>query len=113
MSKPIERTFNFTSDGEIHDATVDETSEALESCQNYTWSITPILVGITGGTPEYTIEVSNDGVTWFEYNNASTNVSVEDAVDDTHLAFTKIRIVHDAKGASSGTVEYKFVQKQN
>lgn len=112
MKHPIERTFIF-SDGTAHDATISETSEALMSCQNYTWSVSPTAIGLTGGTPEYTIEVSNDGVTWFEYNNASTDVSVEDAVDDIHLSFTQMRINHNSKGSTSGTVEYLFVQKQN
>ena len=106
----IEREFNFT-DGTTHDATITETSEALDSCFNYVWSLSPLISGITGTNPTYTVEVSNDGVNWYEYNNLSTNVDIIDAVDDNHLSFTKMRIVHDATGTSGGTVIYKFVQK--
>ena len=113
MSRPKERRFIFLSDGVTHDASVSEISEALESCENYTWSISPIISAITGGSPEYTVEVSNDGVVWFEYNNRSTGVDVVNAVDDIHLAFTKMRINHNAKGSTGGTVEYLFLQKQN
>ncbi len=111
MSTPIKIYFQF-SDGQVHDATLSETSIALEFCENYKWSVTPNAQGITGATPDYTIEVSNDGIAWFEYNNDSTNVSVFDAVDDIHLAFTMMRIVHDGTGTSGGTVEYLFTSKR-
>jgi len=111
MKDPIQRKFIFTSDGVTHDVTVSETSEALTSCQNYSWAVTPLPSGITGGTPKYTIEVSNDGVIWFEYNSLSTNISIDDAVDDIHLAFTQMRIVHISSGATGGTVEYLMTQK--
>ena len=110
MANPIEREFSFT-DGTTHDATLSETSDELTSCYNYTWSISPLISGITGTSPIYTVEVSNDGINWYEYNSGSTNVDVIDAVDDNHLAFTKMRIVHIGTGTSGGTVTYKFVQK--
>jgi hypothetical protein len=111
MKEPLKRYFNF-SDGQTHDASVTETSDALASCQNYKWSVTPNAQGITGASPDYTIEVSNDGIAWFEYNNLSSNVDVEDAVDDNHLTFTMMRIVHDGTGTSGGTVQYLFTQKR-
>lgn len=110
-NKPHIRKFEFA-DGTDHDATVDESSLALESCYKYGWNITPITTGLTGGTPEYTVEVSNDNINWFEYNNLSTDVSVDDAVCDDHLTFIYMRIVHQSKGATGGTVEYVFTQKQ-
>jgi len=109
---PITRNFIFTSDGITHDATVDETSEKLDSCQNYKWSVTPNPQSLTGGTPEYTIEVSNDNITWFDYDSASSGLDVNNAVDDTHLAFIYMRIKHEAKGSTGGTVEYLFTQKR-
>lgn len=109
----IKRKFNFTSDGEDHDATVDETSEVLESCYNYTWSITPEITGIVGGPPIYTIEVSNDGVNWFNYSSSAVGVSVVNALDDTHLAFTKMRVKHEANGTTDGSVTYSFTQKSD
>ena len=111
MSKPIQRYFQWTGEGQSHDATITANSLALESCANYTWSVTPVPSGIVGGPPTYTIEVSNDGVTWFEYSPLSTNVAIVDAVDDIHLAFTFMRIVHTANGTTAGTVDYYFTQK--
>lgn len=111
MSKPIQRFFTFGSDGILHDATVSETSEALESCANYTWSVAPNPIGVTGGNPKYTIEVSNNGTIWYEYNSLSTNVDIVDAVDDIHLAFTMMRIVYNGTGVSAGTIEFLFTQK--
>lgn len=68
--------------------------------------------GLTAGDPTYTIEVSNDNLTWFEYNNLSTDVSVNDAVDDNHLAWIYMRVVYDAKTETTGTVEFELTQKQ-
>ena len=109
---PITRKFTF-SDGQGHDVTIDETSEPLQSCQDYKWSITPNTQLLVGGPPLYTIEVSNDGSSWFEYNSESTDITTDNAVCDDHLAFTQMRIVHKANGSTSGNVEYIFVQKYN
>jgi len=111
MNKPIKTKFIF-SDGTSHDATVSETTQSISSCYKYEWSLTPIKTGMTELTSTYTIEVSNDDVNWFEYNNLSTDVSIIDAVDDTHLAWIYIRIVYDAKTESTGTIEFELTQKQ-
>ena len=100
------------SDGTSHDASVSETSESLKSWYKYEWSLAPIITGLSGATPTYTIEVSNDNVNWFEYNNLSTDVSIVDAVDDNHLAWIFMRIVYDKGTESTGTVEFELTQKQ-
>jgi len=111
MNEPKKTKFVF-SDGTSHDATVSETSEAVQSCYKYEWSLAPIKTGLTIADPTYTIEVSNDGTTWFEYNNLSTDVSVNDAVDDNHLAWIFMRVVYDAKTETTGTIEFELTQKQ-
>jgi hypothetical protein len=111
MNEPKKTKFIF-SDGTSHDATVSETSESIQSCYKYQWSLAPIINGLTAGDPTYTIEVSNDNLTWFEYNNLSTDVSVNDAVDDNHLAWIYMRVVYDAKTETTGTVEFELTQKQ-
>jgi hypothetical protein len=111
MNGPTIRKFQF-SDGELHDATLSETSQSLSNCFKYDWSLAPIQSGLTTTTPTYTIEVSNDNTNWFEYNNLSTDVLIEDAVDDNHLAWIYIRIVYDAKTESTGTIEFELTQKQ-
>jgi len=111
MSKPLQYNFVFTSDGITHDATVSEISDALTpQCANYVWNITPKNVGVIG-IPTYTVEVSSDGITWFDYDTLFTDVSTVDAVEDTQLSFTHIRVNHNGGTASAGTVEYLFTQK--
>lgn len=110
MSIPFKYKFNFTSDGTDHDATVNETSDALVNCNNYVWNITPTNTGVVG-IPTYTVEVSDNGVSWFEYDLLFVDVSTVDAVEDTQLSFTMIRIVHKSGTASAGTVEYLLTQK--
>ena len=100
------------SDGTSHDASVSETSESLKSWYKYEWSLAPIQSGVTGGNPKYTIEVSNDDINWFEYNNLSTDVSIDDAVDDNHLSWVYMRIVYSGTGVSAGTIEFELTQKQ-
>lgn len=112
MNNPKQTKFNFTSDGTSHDATVSETSESLESCYKYEWSVAPIQSGLSVGDPIYTIEVSNDDTNWFEYNSLSTDVSVDDAVDDIHLAWIYMRIVYNAGTETTGTIEFELTQKQ-
>ena len=104
------RTFEFE-DGIEHNATVSGFSASLQSCYKYNWSLVPILTGTTSNDATYTIEVSNDNVNWFEYNNLSTDVSVEDAVDDIHLAWIYLRIVYNAKTESTGTIRFELTQK--
>lgn len=111
MNEPKQHNFIF-GDGVLHNASVSETSESIRSCYKYEWSIAPITAGLTSAKGEYTIEVSNDNVNWFEYNNLSTDVSIEDAVDDIHLAWVYMRIVYDAKTESTGTVQFELTQKQ-
>lgn len=111
-NNPKQTKFIFTSDGTTHDATVSETTESIQSCYKYDWSVAPIQSGLTVGDPIYTIEVSNDNITWFEYNNLSTDVSVEDAVDDDHLAWVWMRIVYNSGTETTGTIEFELTQKQ-
>jgi len=99
-------------DGTSHDASVSETSNSVTNCYKYEWAVAPVTSGLTSGDATYTIEVSNDNVNWFEYNNLSTDVSIVDAVDDNHLAWIYIRIVYDAKTETTGTIEFNFTTKQ-
>lgn len=103
--------FNFTTDGTSHDVTFSEASESLESHSNYVWNVSPSVVGLSG-LPIYTIEVSNDGTTWFEYATEFTNVAIDDAVEDTQLSFKYMRVNHVAGTSTVGTVTYTLTQKQ-
>ena len=108
-AKTIEFVF---SDGTTHDASMSETSGSLRKCFKNVWSVAPITFGNTSGDATYTIEVSNDDINWFEYNNQSTDVSVADAVDDNHLSWVYMRIVYDSKTETTGTVRFGLTTKQ-
>ena len=110
MNGLIERIFEF-GDGSDHDATVSEISSELDSCSNHVWNVTPDCNDL-GGMSQYTIEVSNDGVCWFDYALVFTDVNSEDGVEDIQLSFKKMRINHKASTATQGTVKYLLTQKQ-
>jgi len=97
-------------DGENHDATVDETSTPIDLPANIGWNVAPVGVGVVG-TPQYTIEVSDDGVVWFDYAVVFTDVAYDDAVEDPFLTWKKMRIVHNSVTATAGTVKYVFNRK--
>ena len=109
MSNLNTQVFEFT-DGEDHNATVSEISLAIENCHNYVWNVTPTCENL-GGVAQYTVEVSNDGLCWFDYAVVFTNVSTVDAVEDIQLSFTKMRINHKAGTATQGAVKYTLTQK--
>jgi len=110
--EPINLNFTFTSDGVTHDATVAETSEAMKIDRNYVWSIQPILAGIVGGPPKYTIQVSSDNVTWDDYSTAATTVDANDPFDDDHLSFNWMRIKHLVNVTTDGTIKYPINLKR-
>jgi len=107
---PIILTFVF-SDGTTHDASISEASESLELCFNSGWSLTPVSSGLDG-SPSYTLEVSNDNVNWFSYEEASKDVAIADGLDDTHQAFIYARINYNAVDNTAGTVEFKYTVKR-
>jgi hypothetical protein len=88
------------------------TTTAIEICFNYNWSISPTVTG-TPGNSDYTLEVSHDGVEWKEYKDGSTNVDIEDAIQDDILPFTYVRIVVNSGGGSSGTAQFSMQLKNN
>ncbi len=112
MSKPIKYKFTF-GDGTQHDATVSEVSVSQQICFPYEWSIFVDQVALTVNDSVWTIEVSNDNNTFYNYKSNSANIPIIDAYDDTHMAWTYIRINYDSKTESSGTVEFEITLKTN
>jgi len=112
MSKPQKYKFVFT-DGVSHDATVSEISLPQEICFPYEWSVFVNQVGLTTSDSTWTIEVSNDNNTFYNYKTNSLNIPVIDAYDDTHFSWTYMRINYDSKTETSGTVEFEITLKSN
>jgi len=96
-------------DGSDHDATVDETSTHIETPRNSGWNVAPSPIGVSG-TAQYTVEVSQDLVTWFDYATIFTNVIHNDAVEDPFSTWSYMRIAHKAGSATVGTVKYTFTE---
>lgn len=111
MLEPKLLDFTWT-DGVNHDVLLAENSNSIKLVQNYKWSIQPIPDTVVGTSPLYTVQVSNDDIDWDDYDVLSTNVDIINAVDDTHLAFNYVRIVHIPNGVTSGNVTYKINLKR-
>lgn len=90
----------------------DFTTDSFEMCFNHFWSFS-VTDNTTGGSPDYTIEVSNDNTQWYEYNSSSSNVLLDDGVDDTHFAWRYFRVVYLSNGVTSGDVTFYLSIKSN
>lgn len=90
------------------DATSNFTTDGIKFPNSLSWSVTFKRNAIVGGTPVYTVEVSNNEITWYDYNNLSTDVSLEDSVADDSMSFTFMRIQYLASGVSSGTLDVEL-----
>ena len=90
------------------DATSNFTTDEIQFPNSLSWSVTFKRNAVVGGTPVYTIEVSNNGNTWYDYNNLSTDVSLEDSVADDSMSYTFMRIQYLAAGVSSGTLDVEL-----
>jgi len=110
MSKPLKYKFTF-GDGTAHDATVTEISQSWEVCFNYGWSLFVDQIGLTSSDATWTIEVSNDNSTFYNYKSNSVDIPIIDAYDDIHLSWTYMRINYDAKTETTGTVEFEITLK--
>lgn len=76
------------------------------------WSLQVDASAVTGGTPSYTILVSNKSALvgdMVALRPAMSNVSLADVVSDVFLAFKWVGIQYTANGAA-GTVTFYFNQ---
>jgi hypothetical protein len=112
MSKPKKYKFVF-GDGTDHDATVSEISLAQEICQRYGWSIAVKQTALGNEGGGWTIEVSNDGINFYNYKVNAVGIAIIDAYDDEHLDWTYMRINYDAQTETAGTVEFEITLKQS
>ena len=92
------------------DIGVGGTTAPQEICFQHGWSIAPTVVG-TSGNADYTVQVSQDNITYFDYKTLGTNVAIEDAVEDVSINWSWLRIVVSSGGASSGTAQFSLEMK--
>lgn len=112
MSKPLKYTFNFTSDGITHDASVSEISESLLFCESYNWLLVPKSSGLDQ-SPIYSFEVSDDGINWQEFQPETKDVVITQSFQKSDLPGTYFRINYDAQTNTTGTVSFDITLKQN
>ena len=95
--------------GSVDLGTGGETSP-VEVCYQYGWSIAPTVTG-TAGNADYTLLVSQDNITYFEYTPDAVGVSVEDAIQDSQFNWSWVKISVDSGGGSSGSVSFSMELK--
>ncbi len=103
MSKPL-----IVDLGTIADISVGGTTAPMKLDEQYGWSLAPVVVG-TPSTAKYTVEVSQDNVTYHEYSIASTDVPIESPLKDDGFNWNWIRITVTSGGISSGTAQFGFL----
>ena len=94
----------------IIDLTVGGVTIAKQICSNYDWSLAPTL-SATAGTSEYTIQVSQDNITFFDYKDGLAVTVVDNSFQDHYLAWTYIRVSVTAGG--TGTATFNFLGKSD
>ena len=105
------RGFPFLFSGnELHDASQDAVSEALELCFNHHWSLFPAAVSLDG-SPLWTMEVSDNLIDWAPYDDLMENAAIDQPFDDDHFAWKYARIVYTAADNTTGTVSFKIFLK--
>lgn len=101
-------TINLQTGASDYDLSSDEIGDALEITSSWKFSITPNFSGVTGN-PTYTLQVSNDNVTWFDYNNNSTVIAIDDGICDVYMSFVYLRVNTTSNGATgTGNFILKF-----
>lgn len=91
------------------DATSDFTTDAYQFCNSHDWSVSLNDNGLAGNPPPtFTIEVSNNGVKWYDWDSLSTGVEIDDSPDADYMSYKYMRVVYSANGNSAGTVDVEL-----
>lgn len=110
MSKPIKIEFEF-SGGVLHDASVSEISVSQEMCFNSGWSLIPVFSSLDA-SPTWSLEVSNDNITFYPYDDLTDDAAIDQGFDDTHSSFLYWRINYNAQTNTTGTVSFDLILKK-
>lgn len=87
------------------DATLPFTTDAFEISKSASFSATLESTTIVGGTPTYTVQVSNGKKKWYEFSTSSTNVAVGNSIESSSFNFRFVRIVYTPNGVTAGTID--------
>lgn len=94
--------------GVDYDLSQDQTGDSVQLCFQYGWSITPVFN--SSGLATYTVLVSDDNITFFDYKDLAKDVSIDDSLCDTHMNYLFIRVDTISNG-DSGIGNFKLVLK--
>lgn len=86
-----------------YDATSNFTTDTLEFYYSHDWSV-DISENGTDGNPTFTIQCSNNGTKWYDYDANATTVSIDDAFGWDYFEFKYMRIVYAATGVTTGLI---------
>lgn len=108
MSFPINEFFKISTnpDPTVFDGSADFVTDPFQVCMNYSWLIGPLIGALTNNGATYTLQMSSTGSAiesdWFDYDKdgRATDVSIEDALDDTHVTGSFLRIKYVSNGSS-------------
>lgn len=112
MSTPNKITFNFLSDGLIHNASISEVSDSILICESYNWLLIPKSNGLDAA-PTYSFEVSDDNINWQEFQDETKDALITQPFQKSDLPGLYFRINYDAVANTSGTVSFDITLKQN
>ncbi len=95
-------------EAKLVDATNDVTTDAYLFDNSHGWAVSLNDIGLAGGPPTYTVEVSNNKTKWYDWDDLSTDVAIEDSPDSTYMSFKYMRVVYTANGTSAGTIDFEL-----
>jgi hypothetical protein len=70
----------------LNAVTEDKTGDTFEVGMRSKISVQFIASGVTSGNGVFTIEVSNDGINWVQYNRLNDNLANSNTQGDTRVA---------------------------
>lgn len=106
--KPLQKTLLFGG-STTTPLTADVVSDSLKVEQTYAWNISPSTTDLTGA-PTYTVEVSNNDVDWYSYDDLFTDIALTKAVESEAISFLYVRVAITSNGAT-GSAEFNATFK--
>lgn len=104
------QALTFGGSKDLNLASGNATSDALAVTENYIWNLSPNRVANVTGAPTYTVQVSNNGDDWYDFDTELTNLAITSAAEVQGLSYGLIRVSVTANSAT-GTIGFEFVTK--
>jgi hypothetical protein len=95
------------SEAKAVDATTNFTTDAFTFDNSIAWSVSLKDNGVVG-SPTYSVEVSNNGSTWYVWSATSSGLSLNAKVNDDNMPCAFMRVNYVANAASEGTIDVEL-----